>query len=85
MERYYVDTNIWADYGLDRKDKHHLLGDLATVFLNKIAARNAVILYSDIVLNELKTVFTSEQVRELLQCLENTIPHFSVEMNKTRP
>ena len=62
MKRFYVDSNIWLDFALDRKDNIRPLGELAFQFFRKAVREKWQILYSDIVLRELGKELTKEEI-----------------------
>lgn len=64
MKRFYVDTNIWLDYAFERKDNIRPLGELAFQFLKKCRKNRWQVLYSDLVLKELRKQLTKEEIEE---------------------
>ena len=53
MKKFYVDTNIWLDFALDRKDNIRPLGEFAFQFFKKCMRNNWLILYSEVTIVEL--------------------------------
>lgn len=62
MKRFYVDTNIWLDFALDRRDGVRPLGELSFQFFKKCIRNRWRLLYSDIVLKELGKELTKEEI-----------------------
>jgi predicted nucleic acid-binding protein len=64
MKRFYVDTGIWLDFALNRKNHIRPLGDLAFQFFKKCIREQWQVLYSDAVLEELGKKLTPSQIEE---------------------
>jgi predicted nucleic acid-binding protein len=69
-QRFYVDTNIWLDLHLNRRDKFRPLGEWAFEFLNQAYHNGDEILYSDGVFMELLRVIDEEECMGLLKDFE---------------
>ncbi len=54
MKKFYVDTNIWPDFALNRRDSIRPLGELAFSFFRKVVRKKWQILYSNFVVGELE-------------------------------
>lgn len=67
MKRFYVDTNIWLDFALDRRDNIRPLGELAFQFFKKCKKNKWKVLYSDTVIEELGRLLTKQEIEE--RCL----------------
>ncbi|MDD4877576.1 MAG: PIN domain-containing protein [Candidatus Nanoarchaeia archaeon] len=52
-ERYYIDTAIWIDFHENRKDRFRPLGEWALEMFKGIVRMNGIVIYSDMVLDEL--------------------------------
>ena len=52
--KFYIDTCIWRDYFEDRKDKFRPLGEWAFHLIKYAIKNNISILYSDLIIRELK-------------------------------
>jgi len=63
-ERYYVDTSIWRDHLESREDNLRPLGEFAFQFLKRIMERRNTVLYSELVVEELKLKYTKEEIEE---------------------
>ena len=64
MRKFYVDTNIWLDFALDRRDSVRPLGELALQFFKKCLRERWQILYSDAVVMELGRKLAPEEIEE---------------------
>jgi len=64
MKRFYVDTNIWLDFALDRKDGVRPLGEFAFQFLKKCIRNKWRVFCSDAVLSELGEKMPPDQIEE---------------------
>lgn len=64
MKRFYVDTNIWLDFALDRRNHIKPLGKLAFQFLKKCIRNRWQVLYSGLVIQELKKELSQEEIEE---------------------
>lgn len=64
MKRFYVDTNIWLDFALDRKDNIRPLGELAFQFFKKCIRNRWRVLYSGLVEEELGRKLSLKEIRE---------------------
>ena len=91
MNKYYVDTSIWRDLHENRSDGVQPLGDFAFQFFQKVQERCDIIIYSDMVLEELGRAYTDEEIKELfskfsesLEYVKYTIPQIieAVKMSK---
>jgi predicted nucleic acid-binding protein len=61
-KRFYVDTSIWRDYIEDRSDGIRPLGEFAAQFFGKCVSTKSKIIFSKVVLFELKCI--SENILE---------------------
>ena len=64
-----MDTNIWRDFLEARVDNLRPLGEFAFQFLKRAIACKHTILYSDLVLEELKSDYTAQEIE--LYCFES--------------
>ena len=53
-KRFYVDTSVWLDFLEDRADGIRPLGELAFQFFKKCVESECTIIYSELVVSELK-------------------------------
>lgn len=67
--RYYLDTCIWRDYFENRSDRFRPLGEWALRLINKIIEENSLILFSELVVEELREAYTREQVNEIFSIM----------------
>ena len=63
--RFYLDTAIWRDYYEDRQDNLRPLGEFAFQLLKKAKKEKYEILYSDLIVDELKRYIEETLVREM--------------------
>lgn len=66
MQKYYLDACIWIDYFENRKDRFRPLGDWALDLIKKIIEENALILYSELVEEELSTRYSQRDIKAIL-------------------
>ncbi|MFH1752140.1 MAG: PIN domain-containing protein [archaeon] len=62
---FYLDTSIWRDYFEDRKNHIKPLGELAFQFLKECKKRRFKLVYSDLVVFELKKSYSDEKIKQL--------------------
>jgi len=67
--RYYVDTCIWRDFLEAREDNLKPLGEFAFQFLKYAMTGRHTVLYSDLVLEELKIQYTVPEIEKY--CFES--------------
>ncbi len=73
-KNYYFDTAIWVDFLNDRKGYNkEPLGEYAYKLILKIIKNNNTILISDVLLKELKTIYTEEEIKNMTNILKNSI------------
>ncbi len=65
MTRYYIDACIWRDYFEDRRDKFRPLGEWALRMLRAIIEDNDIILYSEIVEDELRKAYSQKEITDI--------------------
>ncbi|MBT4541090.1 PIN domain-containing protein [Candidatus Woesearchaeota archaeon] len=71
--KYYIDTCIWRDYFENRKDRFRPLGEWALFLLNMIIDDNNSILYSNLVLDELRKEYNEETISNLFEPYKNCL------------
>ncbi len=62
MKRFYLDTSIWRDYFEDRSDGLKPLGEFAFQFLKNCEKYGYRVLYSDLVVQELRSDYSKEKL-----------------------
>ena len=68
MTRYYFDTCIWRDFYEDRfGPKGRPLGKYATALFMKILKNKDIVLFSEIIIRELKTDYTQVEINNALK------------------
>jgi len=65
MEKYYLDTAIWRDLHENRTDRFRPLGEWAFELLRKIRKDKSVVLYSDLVVEELLINYEIEDINKI--------------------
>ena len=78
MERYYFDTSIWIDF----YDKRDYNGEVAKRLLEKIIGEDCFVLYSDVVIFELKKLGFSE--KEINQIFSAAKPDHTKRVHSTK-
>jgi len=73
INKYYFDTCIWIDYFEGRKDNIRPLGDWAFDLIKKIIREEAILVYSDLVEEELSEKYTREQIKEIFSIIPTQI------------
>ena len=72
MTSYYVDTCVWRDYFENRfGQRGRPLGEFAAKFFFKAIKKRDVILFSDLLVKELKTAFSNEEIEQMLGIVSN--------------
>ncbi len=69
MACYYIDTCIWRDYLENREDRFRPLGQWALSLFQLIQENDDVVLYSELVIRELKLRFKDEEITSCLHSL----------------
>ena len=72
-DRYYLDSCIWRDYFENRSDKFRPLGDWAFRLLRKAILDSALIIYSELVEDELKIAYSEEEISEIFSVVPEEI------------
>ncbi len=67
--KYYIDTCIWRDYLENREDRFRPLGQWALSLFQLIQENDDLVIYSDLVIRELKLRFKEEEIISCLQTL----------------
>ena len=67
INKYYFDTCIWIDYFEGRKDNIRPLGDWAFDLIKKIIREEAILVYSDLVEEELSEKYQESKSRKSFQ------------------
>ena len=63
MKRFYLDTSIWRDYFEDRRDSLRPLGEFAFRFLKNCGNHRCEVLYSCLVVQELRSFYSEEAIK----------------------
>ena len=66
MAKYYIDTCIWIDYYENRSDSFRPLGEWAHAFFMNVNRKKEIILYSELVEDELSKQYSSETIKNIL-------------------
>ena len=73
-----MDTSIWRDYFEDRKDNIKPLGEFAFQFLKNCERKNCKVLYSGLVVQELKSDYSKERVSEVFSSFRQFLVKVSI-------
>jgi len=71
MIKYYLDTCIWVDYYENKSDRFRPLGDWALELLNKILQNKDLILYSDMIVEELKNLYKNDEIEKIFKIIKD--------------
>jgi predicted nucleic acid-binding protein len=77
-QRFYVDTAIWRDYFEDRSDGLKPLGEFAFLFLKNCEKHNCEVLYSQLVVSELLSHLSEEQVKQIFSSFSNFLREIKI-------
>src|SRR3989344_2372062 len=72
-EKFYLDTAIWRDYFEDRKDGIRPLGEFAFQFLKNCEKKGCKVLYSELVVYELKRDYSDEKIKMVFSSFQNLL------------
>ena len=67
MIKYYVDTAIWRDLHENRTDRFRPLGEWAFELFRIIRENKSIVLYSDLVTDELFINYDEKEIKKILQ------------------
>jgi predicted nucleic acid-binding protein len=70
QKRYYFDTSIWRDFYENRTDRFRPLGEWAFELFKKIIREKSVVLYSDVVVEELLLYYSQEEIGRIFNIVE---------------
>jgi len=73
LQKFYLDTAIWRDYFEDRKDGIKPLGEFAFQFLKNCQKNSCKVLFSDLVVEELKGDYSDERIAGLFSPFEDIL------------
>jgi len=78
LEKYYLDTSIWMDLYENRKGyNNEPLGDYAFKLLILIKRKRALLIISDILINELEMNYSMEEINGMMKPFENNAEKIS--------
>jgi predicted nucleic acid-binding protein len=72
MKKYYIDTAIWRDLHENRQDKFRPLGEWAFQFIKKIIEKKDVVLYSELVVDELSKDYNEQEIKQIFEIVAST-------------
>ncbi len=78
QRRFYLDTAIWRDYFEDRGDGIRPLGEFAFQFLKNCEKKDYRVLYSGLVVQELKSDFSKERMAEVFSSFRHILLEVSI-------
>ncbi len=67
QRRFYLDTCIWRDYYENRTDNFRPLGEWALSLIQKILEEKNRLLYSDIIIDELRILYSLTEISEIFE------------------
>lgn len=71
-KKYYIDACIWIDYFENRSDRFRPLGDWALRLLQTIIEDEDMVLYSDLLIQEICSAgYEEEKVKEILGIIKS--------------
>jgi len=73
VKKYYIDVCIWIDYFENRSDKFRPLGDWAFGLIKKIINDNDLILYSELVEEELSESYSDEEIENIFSIVPSEL------------
>jgi len=76
-KKFYLDTAIWRDYFEDRSDGLRPLGEFAFQFLKNCDEKGCKVLYSGLVVQELKSDYSKERITEVF----SSFKHFLIKVS----
>jgi len=71
IRRFYLDTSIWRDYFEDRTDGIKPLGEFAFQFLKNCEKKGCRVLYSVVVVHELRKDYSYERIELVFSSFEH--------------
>lgn len=81
--RLYIDTNIFIDYLLGRKDKFRDLGLISFEFLRQVVEKEHEIIISDLLMKELEFNTKKEKIDELMSWLSENNKIIQIKAEKS--
>ena len=81
-QKYYIDACIWRDFHENREDKFRPLGEWAFMLFRIIRETQSIVLYSDLVVEELSIAYGADQIREIFKIIEQEGLLEKVQMKK---
>ena len=83
-QKYYLDTSIWRDYYENRSDKFRPLGEWALKLINDAIENGDYILYSDLIVEELKVKYKEEKIKDIFEIIEKRNLLLKVEISDSQ-
>jgi len=78
QKKFYLDTAIWRDYFEDRSDGIRPLGEFAYQFLRNCGKKGCKVLYSSLVVQELRSDYSKERVAEVFSSFRHILAEVSI-------
>lgn len=69
-EKYYLDPSIWRDYYENRSDRFRQLGEWALKLIKDIVENKELVIYSDIVIDELKIKYDNAGISDIFEIVK---------------
>lgn len=79
---YYIDACIWRDFHENREDKFRPLGEWAFEMFRMIKENKFLVLYSNLIVDELSKDFDIEQIKEIFKIISEAGLLKKVELRK---
>ncbi|MBU2638148.1 MAG: PIN domain-containing protein [Nanoarchaeota archaeon] len=79
VQKYFVDTLIYRDYYENRSDNLRPLGEWALEFFRSVAKQKGVILYCDLVIEEMAIEYNSDIIVLILETIASIAPLIKIE------
>jgi hypothetical protein len=77
-KKFYLDTAIWRDYFEDWKDSIRPLGEFAFQFLKNCEKKGCKVLYSGLVVYELKQYYSDGQIKQVFSSFKDFLVEVSL-------
>ena len=81
--KFYIDTSIWRDYYEDRRDKFNFFGEHAFKLFLQIKEREDIVVYSELVIKELKNDFDDSVIMEIFDIMKKENLLEKTDINKS--
>ena len=83
-QRFYLDTSIWRDYYENRRDNFRPLGEWAFKLIQFFIDKEYVVLYSDMVIQELSIAYSPQKIIEIFSIISEQNLLLKVEISENQ-